>query len=153
MANTVSRKFPLASWLHDNSFKISIIIVKYDKNVFAKGRGPEASMAQSYHGPKGGNILVIGPGLLNSLLTWHPCSSGSWPVLPLRSVSLKSDCCRSQHQTTSDFYVTVSYKLNAPITNRQNVTTRDNPRRIRVIMQKPVIRNVKCYSQRSGGLL
>jgi len=34
---------------------------------------------------------------------------------PLGSVSLTSDCCLFQHQITSNFYATVSYKLNASI--------------------------------------
>ena len=40
-------------------------------------------------------------------------------VLPLGSVLLTSDCCLFQHQITSIFYVTVSYKLNAS-TNKPN---------------------------------
>jgi len=40
-------------------------------------------------------------------------------VLPLGSVSLTSDCCLFQHQITSNFYATVSYKLNASI-NKPN---------------------------------
>jgi len=43
------------------------------------------------------------------------------PVLPLGSVLLTSDCCLFQHQITSNFYVTVSYKLNASI-NKPNKT-------------------------------
>jgi len=36
---------------------------------------------------------------------------------PYVTVSLASDCCLLQHQITSDFYITVSYKLNASIAN------------------------------------
>jgi len=37
--------------------------------------------------------------------------------VPLGSVSLTSDCCPFEHQMTPDFYVTVSHKLNASISN------------------------------------
>jgi len=42
-------------------------------------------------------------------------------MLPLRSVLLTSDCCLFQHNITSNFYATVSYKLNASV-NKPNKT-------------------------------
>jgi len=45
----------------------------------------------------------------NDLLTAVYCQSR----LPLGSVSLTSNCCLFQHHMTTNFYATVSYKLNA----------------------------------------
>jgi len=39
--------------------------------------------------------------------------------LPLGSVLLTSDCCLLQHEITSNFYATVSHKLNAYV-NKPN---------------------------------
>ena len=48
-------------------------------------------------------------------------------MLPLGSALLISDCCILHHQTTSSFFATVSYKVNACT----NLTKRQYPRWIR----------------------